>query len=608
MPRIVEDLLRGAVLYDLARVHDRDTVRHIGDDAEVVGDEDDGELALRLQLVDQLQDLGLDRHVQSRRGFVADQDVRVRGQGDRDDDTLAHAAGELEGILVEALARLGDADLIHQLDGTVAGDALGHAGGDAGGVRLQVVDGGNGLRAVIAGLALGQQLLVVRGKALQKMDEVALDQLQIGDGRVRDLPVWLLAPGDDAVILCLLPRVDALGLRILADGGEIAVDLALDAGTEGIAPAVLDDRKRVDGGLHQLRELLLDGVALRLVQILPLKDGDILAQGGDGLLHVGVGEVRGIADALLGIGDEAGHEMLVKVFQQVRIELLHRHVRQRLVRELQIIAHAEEVWLRQRDGRLQERLDVLQVRDQAGGVAALLHAGDLFLCLGAERAQLLAPVLDHIFVYALGGKIGDVADSVLQVLRGVLLELKDEDPDILFRLHRRFVGLVIVSLELDVLELKAVEILAFLGKIGFFTGVFRTEGTIGALLQIFQVGVERNAAFLLAGLALQDHGLRQLLADLDDRVQAGHGVLEDHGDLVAADLVEILLGDLQKILAVIDDLAGFGDRVARLDTQDGLAGHGLAGAGLADDGEGLALRKVEIDAAHGLDLAVGGAE
>ena len=90
--RFEEDLFAGARLHDLARVHDVDPVGHIGHDAQVVGDEDDGEVTLFLDIVDELQNLGLNGHVQRSGGLVADEDLRITGQSDGDDDTLAHTA------------------------------------------------------------------------------------------------------------------------------------------------------------------------------------------------------------------------------------------------------------------------------------------------------------------------------------------------------------------------------------------------------------------------------------------------------------------------------------------------------------------------------------
>ena len=77
---------------------------------------------------------------------------------------------------------------------------------------------------------------------------------------------------------------------------------------------------------------------------------------------------------------------------------------------------------------------------------------------------------------------------------------------------------------------------------------------------------------------------------------------------MSAQGVEILFIDLQQVTAVIDDLAVLHDGVAGQNTQNGLGGDRFTGTGLADDGEGLALVEVEVDAADCLNLTVGGAE
>ena len=115
MGGLIEDLVRRAVLHDLARVHHGDAVGHVGHHAHVVGDEDDGEPALLLDGVDELQNLRLNGHVQRGGRLVADQDLRVGGQGDGDDHALPHAAGQLEGVLVEPALRIGDAHSSQQL-------------------------------------------------------------------------------------------------------------------------------------------------------------------------------------------------------------------------------------------------------------------------------------------------------------------------------------------------------------------------------------------------------------------------------------------------------------------------------------------------------------
>ena len=93
-----------------------------------MGDVNGGELEFLLKIADQRDDLRLDRNVQSGRRFVADEDLRVAGERDRDDDTLTHAAGILERVLVEAVGGVLDADALHELDGLLlrlgAGNAL----------------------------------------------------------------------------------------------------------------------------------------------------------------------------------------------------------------------------------------------------------------------------------------------------------------------------------------------------------------------------------------------------------------------------------------------------------------------------------------------------
>ncbi len=59
------------------------------------------------------------------------------------------------------------------------------------------------------------------------------------------------------------------------------------------------------------------------------------------------------------------------------------------------------------------------------------------------------------------------------------------------------------------------------------------------------------AGFATVGLVLQQHGLGDLLANFNDGVQRGQRILEDHRDLIAAQLVHYVLGNAQQILAVV---------------------------------------------------------
>ena len=130
--------------------------------------------------------------------------------------------------------------------------------------------------------------------------------------------------------------------------------------------------------------------------------------------------------------------------------------------------------------------------------------------------------------------------------------------------------------------------------------VVRSGRCIHVLLQCFESGVVFLLRDSAVGRALEEHRLGDLLADLHDRVQRGQRVLEDHGDLVAADVVEVLFGDLQKVLAVIQDLAAFDDGVACEDAEDRLCRNGLAGTGLTDDRKCLTALQIEGDIADRL--------
>ena len=104
-------------------------------------------------------------------------------------------------------------------------------------------------------------------------------------------------------------------------------------------------------------------------------------------------------------------------------------------------------------------------------------------------------------------------------------------------------------------------------------------------------------------------GLAYLPADGQHGVEGGHGVLEDHGDLVAADVGHLVVVVIEDVLAAevdlaLDDLAG---RVG-YEAHDGEGGDALAGARLAHDAQGLTLVQVEGDAVHGPHDSVGGEE
>ena len=115
--RLTKDLAHGALFNDLALVHDGDAVRHFGDDAEVVRDEQQRQIEPLLELAQQLEHLRLDRDVERRRRLVGDDQRRSAGERDRDHHALPHAARQLMRVVAHAARRIGDAHGVEQLDG-----------------------------------------------------------------------------------------------------------------------------------------------------------------------------------------------------------------------------------------------------------------------------------------------------------------------------------------------------------------------------------------------------------------------------------------------------------------------------------------------------------
>jgi hypothetical protein len=83
-----------ALLDDAAAPHDRDRVADRPDDREVVRDEEVGECKVALEIFEQIEDLRLNRDVEGRDRFVADDQLRVERKRAGDADPLSLAAGE----------------------------------------------------------------------------------------------------------------------------------------------------------------------------------------------------------------------------------------------------------------------------------------------------------------------------------------------------------------------------------------------------------------------------------------------------------------------------------------------------------------------------------
>ena len=116
MLRIGEQVVDVGALDDPAGIHHQHLVGDLGDDAEIMGDDQDRHAEPLLQVAQQVEDLGLDGDVERRGRLVGDQQRRLAGQRHGDHHALAHAAGHVVRKVVDALRGGGDPHQIEHLD------------------------------------------------------------------------------------------------------------------------------------------------------------------------------------------------------------------------------------------------------------------------------------------------------------------------------------------------------------------------------------------------------------------------------------------------------------------------------------------------------------
>ena len=86
--RMGKQLIGTGHLHHLAEVHNADAVGEVLDDGQVMGNEENGQAELLPQLVQQVDNLGLNGHVQRGHGLVGNDQLRVH------DDAAGHADPE----------------------------------------------------------------------------------------------------------------------------------------------------------------------------------------------------------------------------------------------------------------------------------------------------------------------------------------------------------------------------------------------------------------------------------------------------------------------------------------------------------------------------------
>src|SRR5439155_4150244 len=92
--------------------------------------EHDGRAQIALETAHEVEDLGLDGHVEGGRRLVGDEQLRFAGEGHGDHHPLGHAPGHLVRVRLRAPLGIGDADPLEQLDGPGPGRPARHVAVD----------------------------------------------------------------------------------------------------------------------------------------------------------------------------------------------------------------------------------------------------------------------------------------------------------------------------------------------------------------------------------------------------------------------------------------------------------------------------------------------
>src|ERR1700682_1020789 len=116
MTREVKHRVRLALLNEAGGIHHDHAIGIARNDAQVMRNDDQRNVKLARQILHQLENLRLNRHVERGRRLVGDNELWIAGEPDRDHYPLAHTAGELMRILLESAFRVGNPDEAEQFD------------------------------------------------------------------------------------------------------------------------------------------------------------------------------------------------------------------------------------------------------------------------------------------------------------------------------------------------------------------------------------------------------------------------------------------------------------------------------------------------------------
>ncbi len=110
--RVFKKLTTWSCLHDLAVIDHHHLVGHVGNDTEIVRDQQHRHVQFRLEPFQDRQDLGLDRHIEGRCRFIGNQQCGMADQRHGDHGPLSQAAGQFERIHVIGALRVRKTDIV----------------------------------------------------------------------------------------------------------------------------------------------------------------------------------------------------------------------------------------------------------------------------------------------------------------------------------------------------------------------------------------------------------------------------------------------------------------------------------------------------------------
>ena len=474
---------------------------------------------------------------------------------------------------------------------------------------LEVIDNCNRLRCIVAGSESIDRLIIVCDKIVDLTKNIRLDRIKINKRSGDDLPIGLLALCSKSFVLSGLLIEAILLLNVLLKTCKVLIDLGSQTYGEGVDHTVLSNSQRIDSQLNSRHDSLKRADALGFIKIFILEYASVLLKTSNSSLLVLAGNSCRINNSLLCILDEIEHEIIVKILSEVYVELLNALLGKRLTAEGHVVTHSEEVGHGKADSLLEDLESLGEISGDNRIITRLDLAPSCRNSLADESLKLLCPFVDNVGLNSGKSKLTGSLHTVNGILlEAVLFDLKKDVFDLGHSLNSRVVSNIVSSFKLKMLILKFVEVSALCGKLACLCRVALGNCLDHFSLQRLEISVKVYPAFLLTSLTLEDHSLGKLSTDLNDRVKGGHRILEDHSDLVAADLVEIVLIDLKQILTVVNDLAVLNDGVTCENTEDRLTCNRLTRTRLTNDSKCLTLLKVKVNTANRLNLTRVGVE